>query len=125
MAGFLAQARFIIGALGLALILAVAPPASAQQPVSVNPTAASVKEQQLLNQLSSGGTIGGRVSIPDQKSANLIHPAGRDWRQFHEVTLRWIGGIAILAMLVILIVFYLVRGPGRLESGHGGRRLGR
>ena len=30
----------------------------------------------------------------------LIQPAGRDWRQFHEVTLRWIGAIAILGMLV-------------------------
>src|ERR1043166_8274092 len=112
MAGFLAQAPFIIGALRLTPIPALPPPASAQQPVSVNPTAASVKEQQLLNQLSSGGTIGGRVSIPDQKSANLIHPAGRDWRQFHEVTLRWIGAIAILGMLIVLGAFFLIRGGG-------------
>src|SRR5947208_2113081 len=123
MARFLAQARFIIGAFAVALILAIAAPASAQQPAAVNPTAASVKEQQLLNALGSGGAVGGRVSIPDQKSANLIHPAGRDWRQFHEVTLRWIGGIAILAMLLILIVFYLVRGQVKLESGYSGRRI--
>src|SRR5436190_17498267 len=123
MAGFLARARFIIGTLAVALLLALAAPASAQQPTSVNPTAASVKEQQLLNALGSGDAIHGRVTIPDQKSANLIHPAGRDWRHFHEVTLRWIGAIAILGMLVILVVFYLVRGQVKLESGYSGRRI--
>jgi len=123
MAGFLAQARFIIGALAVVVVLALAAPAGAQQPTSVNPTAASVKEQQLLNALGSGGSVSGRVSIPDQKSGNLIHPAGRDWRQFHEVTLRWIGAIAILGMLILLVVFYLVRGQVKLESGYSGRRI--
>jgi formate dehydrogenase subunit gamma len=122
MARFLARARFIIGAFAVALILALAAPAVAQQPSSVNPTASSVKEQQLLNALQ-GGSIGGRVSIPDQKSGTLIQPGGRDWRQFHEVTLRWIGAIAILGMLVLLVVFYLVRGQVKLESGYSGRRI--
>jgi len=122
MAGFFAQARLIIGAIVL-LVFAVALPASAQQPASVNPTAQSVKEQQLLNALGTGGAIHGRVSIPDQKSGNLIHPAGRDWRQFHEVTLRWIGAIAILGMLVILVAFYLIRGQVKLENGFSGRRI--
>jgi formate dehydrogenase subunit gamma len=122
MAGLLAQARFIIGAIALAFILAIAVPASAQQPSSVNPTASAVKEQQLLNALR-GGTIDGRVSIPDQKSGTLIQPGGRDWRQFHEVTLRWIGAIAILGMLIILVAFYLIRGQVKLESGYSGRRI--
>ena len=125
MAGFLAQARFIIGALVCALVLAVAVPAGAQRNPdgSVNPTASSVKEQQLLNELQRGGAISGRITIPDQKAANLIHPAGRDWRQFHEVTLRWIGGIAVLGMLVVLVAFYLIRGQVKLESGYSGRRI--
>src|ERR1051325_9450154 len=125
MARFLARARFIIGAWVVLLALAVALPASAQRNPdgSVNPTASAVKEQQLLNALQSGGSISGRVSIPDQKSANLIHPAGRDWRQFHEVTLRWIGAIAVLGMLIILVAFYLIRGQVKLESGYSGRRI--
>ena len=122
MARLLAQARFIIAALAVALILAVAAPAGAQQPSQVNPTASSVKEQQLLNALK-GGTVDGRVSIPDQKSGTLIQPGGRDWRQFHEVTLRWIGAIAVLGMLILLVVFYLVRGQVKLESGYSGRRI--
>ena len=61
-----------------------------------------MKEEQLLKQLQRG-SISGRVSIPDQKSGTLDQPAGRDWREFHEVTLRWIGAIAILGMLALLV----------------------
>ena len=71
--------------------------AAAQPDGSVNPTASAVKEDQLLRQLRQ---VQGRVSIPDKKEGVLIQPAGRDWRHFHEVTLRWIGAIAILGMLV-------------------------
>ena len=43
MARFLAQARLAIGACIVLLIVAIAFPAGAQQPSSVNPTASSVK----------------------------------------------------------------------------------
>src|SRR2546421_3003046 len=79
----------------------------AQQPTSVNPTAQSVKEQELLKELKK---VQGRGSIPDTKSYVIQQPAGRDWRQFHEVTLHWIGGIAIFGMLILLVGFFLFRG---------------
>ena len=79
-----------------------------------------MKEQQLLQQLK---TIQGRGTIPDAKSYVLEHPAGRDWRQFHNVTLQWIGGIAILGMLAVLVIFYLWRGMVRIESGRSGRKI--
>jgi formate dehydrogenase subunit gamma len=50
----------------------------------------------------------------------LVHPAGREWRQFHTVTLKWIGGISIIGMLVVLVLFYLWRGPMRVKSGYSG-----
>ena len=120
LAKFMTQIRFIAGALALAFVISVATPVSAQQPSSVNPTASSVKEQQLLQELNR---IQGRVSIPDRKSDVLEQPAGREWRQWHQVTLRWIGGIAILGMLALLVVFYLVRGQVKLESGFSGRKI--
>src|SRR4051812_45549753 len=125
MAKLFGRFRFLAGALALALLVAMAMPAGAQRNPdgSVNPTAQSVKEKQLLDALGSGGAISGRVSIPDQKSGNLIHPAGRDWRQFHEVTLRWIGAIMILGMLLALVAFYLIRGQVKLTSGFSGRRI--
>jgi formate dehydrogenase subunit gamma len=122
MATVLAPVRYIIGAALIFLVLAVAAPVNAQQPTSVNPTAQSVKEDQLLQRLRQ---LDGRVSIPDQKSGVLEQPGGRDWRQFHQVTLRWIGGIAILGALLGLVVFYLWRGMVKLQSGRSGRTITR
>ncbi len=110
----------VFGALALVALFAAAPAAAQQPPTSVNPTASSVKEDQLLRQFRE---IQGRGTIPDTKSYTIEQPAGRDWRHFHEVTLRWIGAIAILGMLVLLVVFYLARGMVKLESGRSGRTV--
>ncbi|MET4214432.1 formate dehydrogenase subunit gamma [Bradyrhizobium sp. LA2.1] len=113
--------RFIpvtIGAWALLLLIIAAPaPSPAQQ---VNPTASSVNERQLLQEMDR---IQGRVSIPDQRSSVLMQPAGREWREFRNVALRWIGGVAILGMLAVLVIFYLTRGMVRLESGRSGRTI--
>jgi formate dehydrogenase subunit gamma len=79
-----------------------------------------VKEQQLLDQLNR---ISGRCTLPDQKACTIEQPAGRDWRYFHQVTLHLLGGIAILGMLALLVLFYLVRGMVRIEEGRSGRVL--
>jgi formate dehydrogenase subunit gamma len=113
-----ARVRYVVGALALAWLVALAVPAAAQQPV--NPTASAVQEQQLLQQL---GRVEGRITIPDEKAGVLEQPEGRSWRQFHGVTLRWIGAIAILGMLVVLVVFYLWRGMVRIEAGRSGRTI--
>lgn len=123
MTKLLAHARLIFSALALVFVVAVAMPAGAQQrnsDGSVNPTASSVKEDQLLQELQR---LQGRVSIPDQKSGTLIQPAGQSWRQFHEVTLRWVGGIAIFGMLAALVLFYLFRGMVKIEAGRSGRTI--
>lgn len=112
--------RYAVAAFALALVIGLAAPAGAQQPTSVNPTASAVKEQQLLQELQR---VQGRITIPDAKEGVLIQPAGRDWRQFSQVTLRWIGAIAILGMLVLLIGFYLWRGMVRIDSGRSGRKV--
>jgi formate dehydrogenase subunit gamma len=110
--------RVTIGAWALLLLIMAAPaPSLAQQ---VNPTASSVNERQLLQEMDR---IQGRVSIPDQRSSVLMQPAGREWREFRNVALRWIGGVAILGMLAVLVTFYLTRGMVRLESGRSGRTI--
>jgi formate dehydrogenase subunit gamma len=126
MRGYLLRMRRAAGAFALlaCLFLACAPlPAGAQDrnpDSSVNPTASSVNERQLLEQMR---IISGRGTIPDVRSYNIIQPAGRDWRRFHEITLHWIGGIAILGMLGLLVAFYLIRGMVRIEAGRSGRTL--
>lgn len=124
----------ILPALALALGLATAPlvlPAQAQigGPVSGTPTnpvapTASADELELLKTLQ-GGRIAGRVSIPDDRSAALVQPAGRDWRTFHNVTLTWVGGIAVLGMLGIIVVFYATKGRIPVEGGRAGRTIQR
>jgi formate dehydrogenase subunit gamma len=118
MTKFVAHLRVLAGALALVFVVALAAPAGAQQPSSVNPNGSAVQEQQLLNQLKE---VKGLGTIPDSKSYLIEHPAGRDWRHFHEVTLKWIGGIAILGVLAVLIIFYLWRGMVRIQSGRSGR----
>lgn len=119
--------RLLLVALGLAL----AAPALAQgqppaqgggQPASVNPRALSVQEQQLMNQLRQ---VDGRVSIPDQHSGVLIQPAGKDWRDFHQGTLLWVGAISVLGMLALLVVFRAVRGRIMIGAGPSGRTIQR
>jgi len=112
--------RFFFAALMLGLGLAFTVPANAQQPNSVNPREQSVNEQQLLKELQK---IQGRSSLPDARAQVLEQPEGRNWRQFQQVTLRWIGMIAILGMLATLLLFYLIRGMVRIEAGRSGRTL--
>jgi formate dehydrogenase subunit gamma len=120
MAKLVAHLRLIAGAMALAFLVAMSAPVSAQQPNSVDPNAAAVKEQQLLQQLKS---IEGRGTIPDVRSYMLEHPVGRNWQEFHNVTLRWIGGIAIIGMLAVLLIFYLSRGMVMIKSGRSGRKI--
>jgi formate dehydrogenase subunit gamma len=116
----LKRIRWIFGAFALLALVTVAVPAAAQQPNSVNPTASSVKEDQLLRELNR---IQGRGTLPDVKSQVIEQPQGRSWRQFHEVTLRWIGALGIVGMLALLIIFYVVRGTIRIMAGRSGRTL--
>ena len=116
-----ASLRGLAAAMMLALVAALAVPhASAQQPTKVNPTEQSVKERELLKELQK---IQGRSSLPDQRTAVLEQPAGRDWRAFHQGTLRWIGATAILGMLALIVLFYLFRGMVRIEGGRSGRTV--
>ncbi len=112
----------IVGAIMLLALVAAVTPAAAQQPNSVNPTASAVQEDKLLQELRR---LQGRISIPDERASVLEQPAGRDWRQFHQVTLHWIGGISILGMLVILVLFYTIRGMIKMSRGRSGRTITR
>lgn len=117
---FLAMVAMVIG-------LGLSSPVGAQQGAPINPTAKSVTEDQLLNALKPGSAaeIGGRVTIPDAKSATLIRPAGREWREFHQGTMHLIGGIAILGMLALLVVFYFTRGKIMIAGGPTNRTITR
>jgi formate dehydrogenase subunit gamma len=131
-----------IGALALAIGLAVAvaapsivpTPALAQQTGVAprtggagdsgrNPTADSVSEEALFR---NNDKLQGTVTLPDAKASVLVQPQGRDYRRFREGALPWIGGIAILGMLLALGAFYFTRGRIRLDHAEvSGRKIQR
>jgi formate dehydrogenase subunit gamma len=114
MTTLLGHIRLAAGTLALAFVIILAVPAVAQL---VDPTADSVKEEQLLSELKR---ISGECTLPDQKACTVEQPAGRDWRHFHEVILPWIGGIAILGMIALVVLFYLVIGTVRISPSRSG-----
>ncbi|HEX3442384.1 MAG TPA: cytochrome b/b6 domain-containing protein, partial [Pseudolabrys sp.] len=120
MRALVAKIRNVLSAFALVALTLSVYPSLAQQPNSVDPNASAVKEDQLLQRFK---TIQGRGTIPDTKSYTIEQPAGRDWQHFHEVTLRVIGGVAIIGFLALLVIFYLARGMVRIESGRSGRTI--
>ncbi len=113
------------------LILAIGPvaaPALAQTPgmsqedTGSNPTAQSVNEAQLLEELQK---IEGRVTIPDGKATLLEQPQGRDYRAFHERMLPWIAAILIIGMLILLALMYFMKGRIRLHTPETGVKIRR
>jgi formate dehydrogenase subunit gamma len=115
----------LFAAFAVFFTLVVAHPVLAQQPNSVNPTASSVKEDQLLEALKPGQTVQGRVSIPDGKSSNVIAPGNQNWRLTHQGILQWLGGLSILGMAGGLMLFYLKKGKVRMSKGASGKTLTR
>jgi formate dehydrogenase subunit gamma len=112
-----ARIRLFVAAIALLVLAAATPVAAQQQPNSVDPNAQAVQEQQLLQQFRR---IQGLGTIPDTKSYVIEQPQGRQWRHYHEVLLPWIGTIAMLGMIGVLIIFFLVRGMIRIKSGRSG-----
>jgi formate dehydrogenase subunit gamma len=104
-------------ALGLLLGFGGMTPAAAQQ-------SAPADEAALLQQLK-GGPVTGRVSIPDAKSAVLIQPQGRDWRQTLEGPVKSAGGWLLALTVVALAAFMAIRGRIKVEHGMSGRTIQR
>jgi len=96
-------------------------PAAAQ----VNPTELAVQEEALLDALGSGEVVAGRVSIPNDRAADLIKPGGRDWQVFHSSTMFALSVWSLLGILAVLAIFYMVRGRIRIEAGPAGRTIRR
>jgi formate dehydrogenase subunit gamma len=122
MAKKIARVRYIAAALMFFVALAIAAPLSAQQPTSVNPSGAAVNEEKLFQQMRQ---LDGRITIPNRTASVLEQPAGRDWRTFHQETLRWTGGIAIIGMFLLLVIFYSIRGTIKMSKGRSGRTITR
>lgn len=109
----------------LAALLALALAGAAQAPAS-GPGGVTISAEEMeLQRALQGGRIEGRVSIPDARAASLIQPEGKAWRDFHNTTLTWVGGVAILGVLGALAIFLGVKGRIPIAGGPSGRTITR
>ena len=110
----------------LTLGLGLAPATAQVSGTPGNPVSSAATADELeLQKALTGGRLAGRISIPDTQAGSLIQPAGLSWREFHNVTLTWIGGIAVLGMLGVVTLFYLSKGRIPIEAGRSGRTIRR
>ena len=112
-------ARFAATLAVMALVAFAAPMAQAQ----VNPTQSAVNEDALFQALGTGGTVSGRVTIPDQASGNLIAPENKSWAVLQGQTLHTLSIVAVVGMVALLALFYMLRGKIRIDGGFSGRRI--
>jgi len=107
-----------------ALLLGLGTAAAQVSGTPANPVPVPAQAEEIeLQKALTGGRLAGRVSIPDAQAASLIQPAGKEWRDFHNRTLAWIGGVAVLGMLFVLFIFYGTRGQVRIDAGPSGRTI--
>jgi formate dehydrogenase subunit gamma len=114
----------LLAACGLLIVvtLAFSSPVRAQQDRIIDPDASAVNEQMLLKQAPR---IEGRTVLVNERAGVLMQPAGRTWRYFHEVVLRWTGAIAILGTILGLALAYALIGRLRVTAGRSGIRVSR
>ncbi|MCA1297279.1 formate dehydrogenase subunit gamma [Stappia indica] len=67
----------------------------------------------------------GKVSIPDKKAATLVQSEGELWRAVRNGPLALYASWALLAMIVILALFFAIRGRIRIEHGRSERTITR
>ncbi len=100
----------------------------AAAPVAAQTAPPPVDEKALLEYLKKcppGQVCDGRVSIPDAKSATLVQTQGRAWQERMEGSVKRWGGWFLVAVVVLLGLFYMVRGKVKIEKGMSGQTIER
>ncbi len=67
----------------------------------------------------------GNVSIPDKQSGVMIQSEGDNWRSVRNGPLTLYGGWSMLATLVLLGLFFALRGRIKIDAGASGRTIER
>ena len=69
--------------------------------------------------------IEGTVSIPDKKAGVLVQSEGDNWRAWRNGPITQIGLYAMGGMLILLVLFFAIRGRIRIDAGPSGRTMER
>lgn len=121
----------------LAFLLAIGAAATVSAQPSSNPTAA----EQPVEGHVPGNTLGtasdadlwravrhgvaGNVSIPDKKAATLVQSEGELWRSLRNGPLALYSSWALIGMIVLLALFFALRGRIRIDHGRSGATITR
>lgn len=138
--------RFAGGLAALALIVCAVTlgsgllSSSADAQSSVRPPAGAITDNTDEGRVP-GGTLGndsnsemwravrqgirGTVSIPDKKAGQLVQSEGDSWRALRNGPIPTYGAWALLGIIVLLALFYLIRGRIRVDHGLSGRTITR
>lgn len=65
------------------------------------------------------------TNVPDREAGVLIQKGGEEWRQLRNGPITQYGGWGLVAVLVLIAAFYLLRGPIRLSEPPSGRMIER
>ena len=71
------------------------------------------------------GGVQGSVSIPDAKAGQLIQSQGESWRAWRNGPLSTYGGWGLLGIVILLALFFAVRGRIKIDAGPSGRTVER
>jgi formate dehydrogenase subunit gamma len=135
----------LLSILAVAAMLALVPlqPALAQQAPGGGPQSSNIFDQpsespdtqaerqvkQPLNNAPVWRAVNSTQShfttLPANEGGVLIQSAGEDWRQLRNGPVTQWGGWALVAMLMVVIAFYLIRGTIRLTAAPTGRLIER
>lgn len=67
----------------------------------------------------------GTISLPDRKAAVLIQSEGEAWRAIRNGPLSTYGAWGLLGIVVLLALFFVVRGRVKIDSGFSGNKIER
>ncbi|MFQ5955897.1 MAG: formate dehydrogenase subunit gamma, partial [Kiloniellales bacterium] len=67
----------------------------------------------------------GTVSVPDKSSGMFIQSEGENWRAVRHGPVSVYGGWLLAAVIIVLAVFFAIRGRIRVEHGLSGRTIER
>ena len=99
-------------------------PAWAQQQGQVpGSSLGSDSDSQLWRMMRQG--VVGTVSLPDKKAGILIQSEGDNWRAIRNGPMSYYGGWLLLAVIVVLAIFFAIRGRIRIEAGSSDRVIER
>lgn len=69
--------------------------------------------------------IRGTVSIPDKNAGQLVQSEGDSWRAMKNGPISTWGAIGLAGMILLLAIFFLIRGKIRVDHGMSGRTVER